>query len=64
MHYFLVTKSKLSYEQIDIMALFSNLRRNRVSRHFHNAVLGRGSTNKELAVQLMDLFEGEGKGRW
>ena len=53
MHYFLVTKSS---EQIDIMALFSNLRRNRVSRHFHNAVLGRGNTNKELAVQLMDLF--------
>ena len=53
MHYFLVTKSS---EQIDIMALFSHLRRNRVSRHFHNAVLGRGSTNKEPAVQLMDLF--------
>ena len=46
MHYFLVTKS---YEQIDIMALFSNLRRNRVSRYFHNAVWGRGRTNKELA---------------
>ena len=47
---FLVTKSKLLYEQIDIMALFSNLRRN---RHFHNAVWGRGSTNKELAHGLV-----------
>ena len=28
------------------MALFSNLRRTRVSRHFHNAVWGRGSTKK------------------
>ena len=33
-------------------------------RHCHNAVRDIGRTNSELAVQLMDLFQGEDKGRW